>query len=105
MLVDVVDILSVTDDTDIVAADVTIVSVECITGDCSANELNSEYSILMMQLNHSLDDGNTGLVVVGVAMLVDKFIASSVTVDVTIIVVCTTVSVEYNTVGCSVLAI
>ena len=105
MLVDVVDILSVTDDTDIVAADVTIVSVECITGDCSANKLNSEYSILMMQLNHSLDDGNTGLVVVGVAMLGDKFSVSSVTVDVTIIVVCTTVSVEYNTVGCLVLAI
>ena len=58
-----------------------------------------------MQLNHSLDDSNTGLVVVGVAMLGDKFIVSSVTVDVTIIVVCTTVSVEYNTVGCSVLAI
>ena len=46
MLDDVVDILSVTDDTDIVVVDVTIVSVECITGDCLANELNSVYSIL-----------------------------------------------------------
>ena len=46
MLDDVVDILSVTDDTDIVAADVTIVSVECITEDCSTNELNLVYSIL-----------------------------------------------------------
>ena len=47
MIDDVVDILSVTDDTGIVAADVTIVSVECITDDCSVlpNELNSVYSI------------------------------------------------------------
>ena len=58
-----------------------------------------------MQLNHSLDDGNTWLVVAVVAMLGEKVDILSVTVDVTIIVVCTTVSVECNTVGCSVLAI
>ena len=46
MLDDAVDILSVTDNTDIVVVDVTIVSVECITEYCSANELNSVYSIL-----------------------------------------------------------
>ena len=102
MLVDAVDILSVTDDTDIVVADVTIVSVECITGDCSANELNSEYSILMMQLNHSLDDGTTGLVVTGVSVLGEKVDISSVTVDVSIVVY---TSVECNTVGCTILAI
>ena len=102
MLLDVVDMLSVTDDTDIVAADVTIVSVECITGDCSANELNSVYSILMMQLNHSLDDGTTGLVVTGVSVLGEKVDIASVTVDVSIVVY---TSVECNTGGCSVLAI
>ena len=52
MLVDVVDILSVTDDTDTVVVDVTIVSVECITGDCSANELNLVYSILCSRITH-----------------------------------------------------
>ena len=99
MLVDVVDILSVTDNTDIVVVDVTVVSVECITGDCSAN---SEYSILMMQFNHSLDDGTTGLVVTGVSVLGEKVDISSVTVDVSIVVF---TSVECDTVGCTVLAI
>ena len=53
-----------------------------------------------MQFNHSLDDGTTGLSDVGVSMLGDKVDISSVIVDVSI-VVCTTVSVECDTVGCS----
>ena len=55
-----------------------------------------------MQLNHSLDDGTTGLVVAGVPMLGEKVDISSVTVDANI-VVCT--SVECNMVVPSVLAI
>ena len=53
--------------------------------------------------NHSLDD-IIGLSDVGVAILGDKVNISSVTVDVSI-VVCTTVPVECDTVGCSVLTI
>ena len=39
-----------------------------------------------MQLNHSLDDGTTGLVVAGVAMLGEKVDISSVAVDASIFV-------------------
>ena len=46
-----------------------------------------------MQLNHSLDDGTTGLAVVGVSILEDKVDILSVTVDVSI-VACTTISAE-----------
>ena len=56
-----------------------------------------------MQLNHLLDDGTTSLSDVWVSMLGDKVSTSSVTVDVS--TVCTTVPVECDTVGCSVLAI
>ena len=55
-------------------------------------------------LNHSLDDGIIGLSDVGVSMLGDKVDISSIIVDVSI-VVCTTVSVECDIVGCSVLTI
>ena len=55
-----------------------------------------------MQLNYSLDDGTTGLVVTGISVLGEKVDISSVTVDVSIVVY---TSVECNTVGCSVLAI
>ena len=51
--------------------------------------------------NHSLDDGTIGLSDARVSMLGDKVVISSVTVDVSI-VVCTTVPVECDTVGCSV---
>ena len=55
-------------------------------------------------LNHSLDDGIIELSDVVVSMLGDKVIVSSVIVDVSI-VICTTVPVECDTVGCSVLTI